>query len=340
MVRRVVLFLAVVVVALVGYRAVQAAAPSTIASIDIDSSGRDDAVIFRPSEGKWYVLQAPYSSAFAISSASAVANLETLLPPGDYNGDGKTDIGTYRGVTLGSGAPAGVWTIGLGPTFNTATALSWGVAGDTPLPADWDGDGRLDVAVFRPSEGKLYVLQGGSNFTAAFTLTWGAAGDIPIPADLDNDGRTDFGVYRRSESRIYVLQGGTGFKSAFIITTLGLPTDNYVPGDYDGDGKTDLAAYTPTTLGPAALAGTWTIAQGGNNFTSQFSKSWGVAGDVPAPGDFDGDGRLDIAVFRPSEGRFFVLQGGTNYTSAFVIIWGANGDIPIGVRNPVRATTF
>lgn len=343
MVRRVVLSMAVMVVALFVYAGVraQATASPTIASLDFDNNGKADIAFFKRGDGRYYVLQAPaYSTAFAISSSSGTAPSDVLMPVADYNGDGVADTALFRAVSGGTAASAaGTWTIQLGPSFSSSTSVAWGIAADTPLAADWDGDGRFDLGVWRPAERKLYVLQGGTNFTSAFTITWGIAGDRPLPGDFDGDGRIDFAVFRPAEQRVYVLQGA-GYTSAFSFAFSAVVSQTFLPGDYDGDGRLDFATYTPTTLGPSNVAGTWTVAQGGNSFATQFSKAWGTTGDTPVPGDFDGDGRLDIAVWRPSEGRFFVLQAGSNYTTAFSVAWGSGADIPLGVRNPVQNTNF
>lgn len=349
MVRRVALLLAVMVVVLFAYRATQAqsalALPST-ASLDFDNNGKADMVVWRPSEFKYYVLQGPnFNSAFTVASSSGSANTDTRLPSGDYNGDGTTDIAFYRPTTLGTAAPGGTWTFNYGPTFSSASSILWGgLTSDYPLVGDWDGDGRLDISVWRRSEAKLYVLQAGNNYSTAFTITWGRTGDIPLPGDYDGDGRIDFGVFRPSEETFYVLQGGNTFTSAFAFRFPGTNGQTFLTGDYDGDGRMDVAAYNATTTGPLAPAGRWTIIQGGTNFSTQFGVTWGgFAGDVAVPGDFDGDGKIDIAVWRPSEVTFFVLQQGAannKYASAFAKVWGAPTDTPIGLRNPMANTAF
>ena len=54
-------------------------------------------------------------------------------------------------------------------------------------------------------------------------------------------------------------------------------------------------------------------------------KQFGVSGDIPAPGDFDGDGKLDIATYRPSEGRWYVWTATNTPLSQ---LFGLDGDVP------------
>jgi hypothetical protein len=66
--------------------------------------------------------------------------------PGDYDGNGTTDIAIYR-------ASEGVWYVKGQPPF-----LQWGgQAGDVPVPGDYDGNGTIDIAIYRASEGIWYV---------------------------------------------------------------------------------------------------------------------------------------------------------------------------------------
>ena len=79
---------------------------------------------------------------------------------------------------------------------------------------DYDGDGRSDVAVYRPTTGEWFVLQSSTN--TGVVIPWGApsgtgAGDIAAPGDYDGDGQTDLAVYRESTGTWYVRYsfGGT-----------------------------------------------------------------------------------------------------------------------------------
>ncbi|HEV2798877.1 MAG TPA: FG-GAP-like repeat-containing protein [Pyrinomonadaceae bacterium] len=157
---------------------------------------------------------------------------------------------------------------------------------------DFDGDGKADVSVFRPTQATWYLSRSRDGFAAE---QFGLSTDVLAPADYDGDGKTDIAVWRPANGTWYLQRSRLGF-TAFQWGTDG---DKPVPGDYDGDGLADMAVFRPST-------GTWYIMQSSNN--QYRSTPWGISEDQPVPGDYDGDGKTDVAVWRPSNGTWYVFS--------------------------------
>lgn len=220
---------------------------------------------------------------------------------------------------------------------------------------DFDGDGRADLAVFRPDPGNWYYLRSSDNSFNAIQL--GVSTDKIAPGDYDGDGKADLAVYRANTGTWYVLQSSNG---SLLTRQFGISADLPVPADFDGDSKTDFAVFRPgegnwyilqsTNNSLRALqfgqngdrpvaadydgdgkadvavyrSGVWWGLRSSNN--SVLSIQFGIGTDKPVPGDYDGDGKSDLAVYRPGEGNWYINKSSDN--SVRVQQWGVSTDAP------------
>jgi hypothetical protein len=222
---------------------------------------------------------------------------------------------TEAQVTIGPRPP----TPAPPPPITTSSPTSY------PLGADYDRDGRTDLAVWRPSNGQWFVIN--SSTGAPDGRFWGLSSDIPVQGDYDADGRTDSAVWRPLTGEWLVFNSSTGLP---VTRQWGARGDIPVPGDYDGDKRTDFAVWRPTTR-------EWFVIRSATGAVDV--RQWGLSGDVPVPGDYDGDARTDWAVWRPTTGQWFVVRSsnGAEESRQF----GSHGDIPVpGNYDGDKSTDF
>ncbi len=101
------------------------------------------------------------------------------------------------------------------------TYTLWGAAGDIPLTGDYDGDGKSDIVIWRPSNGYWYIIN--SSDQSVDYVQWGGEGDIPVPGDYDGDGKTDIAIYRPSNGYWYIIRSSD--QGVVYIQWGGAPND-------------------------------------------------------------------------------------------------------------------
>lgn len=162
----------------------------------------------------------------------------------------------------------------------------------------------------------LYLL-------VACSATTAYAQNGPYGLDYDRDGVDDQVIYRPN-------LGLWAIKSSFDPTTVllrqwGLRNDHPIVGDYTGDGIADLVVWRPSN-------GNWYICKSDTNFdcfgtNGNIAFQFGLEDDKPIKADFDDDGILDLAVWRPQFGLFIYRSSATG--DAVVSQWGLPNDIPM-----------
>lgn len=183
---------------------------------------------------------------------------------------------------------------------------------------DFDGDGKADFTIFRPSENAWYIRGSSGSFQYQ---QWGLANeDRLVPGDYDGDGKADIAVWRDDGGFWYVINSAD---STFSGTQWGTAGDEPVARDYDGDGKVDYAIVRRS----GGIMYWWVLQSTDGMHVSQ----WGLDSDFAVPGDYDGDGKFDFAVQRPgptptSQAIFYVLASSGGY---FGVPWGWGSDFVV-----------
>jgi hypothetical protein len=165
--------------------------------------------------------------------------------------------------------------------------------GDGDNILDYNGDGKSDIGIFRPSNG-LWAIK---NITRIY---FGQGDDLTAPGDYDGNGITEPGIFR-PESGLWA--GWSGMRCYF-----GKSGDRPVPGDYNGDGYDDIATFRDES-------GLWAV-------RSITRKYFGVKGDIPLHLDFNGDENDNIGIFRPDSGLWAISGVTREY-------FGGEGDYPV-----------
>src|SRR6266700_4188335 len=234
---------------------------------------------------------------------------------GDFNGDGKADLAVVNFgdwniyVLLGNGD--GTFQAARSVYFASGGGFPWSIAA-----GDFNGDGKLDLAVSNYGDNSLSVLLGNGDGTFQAPRTF-AVGTNPAQVaigDFNGDGKLDVAVSSVGSNTVSVLLGnGDGTFLPPLVTPVGANPWYFAVGDFNGDGILDLAVsdYGCPLDCNSSPSSTVTVLLGNGNGTFRPAPSLTV-GNGPAGvavGDFNGDGKPDLAVANVNDNTLSVLLG-------------------------------
>lgn len=302
------------------------------ARMDYTGNGRTSYVTVRNNGGgptgaiTWTVQDNDGTTTGAILSFP-FGNASDTFIDADYDGDGITDPAVWVNATPShftirrSSRPADV-----------PVTINLGQVGDDPSHAgDYDGDGRDDMAIYRPgatagadshtyiqiTNGPLRDLVTGEN--GAF-----ASGGI----DYSGDGKADMAIQANAGGGVATFRIYDGTTGAIITNfNFGSPNEIIVLGNHAGNALGDI-----TTIASSGGAFAWTT-RDGQSGVGQPSVNLGVSStDLVLTGDYDGDGLDDYAVWHPSAtpgSSKFIVRPSSNTATTIEVPLGANGDYAV-----------
>jgi len=297
--------------------------PNRLALGDFNGDGVTDVFTATSSSGT-------YQWAYSAGGTAALANLAfaatdpSLLRFGDFNGDGTTDV--FAAAQAADGSTQ--WLYSSGGAGSYTNLASTTVPYSELLFGDFDGDGKSDVLAALPqSNGTLQVVYWPGGLAPSVLL-----GSIPAPApalrvgDFNGDGISDLLALRCG------MAGPLAFAPLQTVATSGFSTYNQeLTGDVNGDGQADMILVsTCQNLDSSGICASHRLQAGTALGTSTHSFSLVAPQQLGADsldftyykafsGDYNGDGRTDLAMVYPTSSGLTVYVAFSNGDGTFTL---------------------
>ncbi len=297
--------------------------PNNVTVADLDGDNKPDVIvtnlnaggastlsIFRNISSIGNILLSPkidYSTGYG-SNESSIS---------DFDGDGKMDIV----VTSSNSGIISIFrntTVSVGNiSFASKIDLSFLNRSDNVFSADLDGDGKPDIATANFSSANISIIKnttsaiGNISFASAINYNVGTNPTDIVGGDFDGDGKIDLSVSNYTSKTITILRNTSSltsisFELGINYNTVNIPT-NLSIADFDGDGKPDFVVGT-NVAGVVSLFKNTSNSISNISFEPKVDYVTGTYATYSALGDFDNDGKIDMAVTNSTSHKVSILR--------------------------------
>jgi len=312
---------------------------ATVPAADVASAGTAAVTVVNPGPGGgtsnvvYFQVAAPETTVSFTGATLALQNGEPVgITAGDFNEDGKADLAIAADiwvyVLLGNGdgtfspASGSPLRVASPPYNDTATPLNTAI-----VAGDFNHSGHLGLAVADQPNGAAYILlgKGGGTFSPSSAAFANSAGwiDAIAAADFNGDGNLDIAF----QGLVVLGYGDGAFSAAGNLYASGI-ANGLALGDFNQDGKLDAIVASGYTEGPGSSGSGLAVSlgRGDGTFTPGPNSpiSLGVNLQAIVAADFNGNGKLDVAVTDSAANTVIVLLGNGDGT------FGAPLTIPVG----------
>ncbi len=300
---------------------------------DVNHDGNLDLVV--PCNGV-SVLLGNGDGTFGAATGFQAGVAPTNVTVGDFNGDGFLDLAVSNGDSYSVSI-----LLGYGDgTFAPHTDYPVGKKPFTVATDDFNHDGKLDLVTANLTGNSVSVLLGNGDGTfqpATDYLTGNDAQYVSV-ADFNGDGNPDLAVANEDDNTIAIMQGkGDGTFGTPTYLTTGANPSGVIPADLNGDGKLDLAVADSNYEGGGSSQLSVFLGNGDGTFQSRTDYPTGYGPRTVVAGDFNGDGRLDLATANNDAASVSILLQQSVVFSRQSVIFPTQ---MIGVTGPEQAITM
>ena len=281
--------------------------PNSIAIGDLNKDGAVDLAVTNRASNTVSILIGNADGTFQTAVDYASGSTPYSVAIGDLNGDGKLDlaVASYAsasvGILLGNGDGS----------FQPVLPYGVGAQPEFVVIEDLNKDGKLDLAVLNYGAGTASILLGNGegSFQAAVNYSVGTQARFAAIEDFNGDGKLDLAVVNRGSDTVSILLGnGDGTYQAAVNYSVGNVPMSIAVGDFNRDGRMDLVATNQVPNTVSLLLNTCDSSCPGIGFTST-AVGVGTNPEAVVEGDFNRDGKLDLAVANAGSSSVLLLLG-------------------------------